>query len=282
MRKFLATTALCLTMATGAHAAAHSEAFMTTSEATDVMGSEFIGKRIYTSEFEVEDVESLRVHGTTLKSGEVDREWNDIGEVHDILMSRDGKLKAVLVDVGGFLGIGERTVAVSMDQINFVPEAEGDGEYFLVINSNQEKLENAPEFDRATAEFDMQETDMTETDTNMAETATPRAPFPPQDFRVDGYEAIEISQMTAEDLDGARVYGIGDEDVGEISSLLLTEDGQIEAAVIDVGGFLGIGEKPVKVGFDQLSIQRSQDGGVVRVYIDASEESLEQLPGHDG
>ena len=74
MRKFLATTALCLTMATGAHADAHADAksggFLNMAEATDVMGSEFIGMRIYTAEYDDADAGSMTVHDNRLMAGD--------------------------------------------------------------------------------------------------------------------------------------------------------------------------------------------------------------------
>ncbi len=324
MRNFLATTAIAVVMATGATGAfadGHGNTFMQEAAKGDMRASEFIGMRVYAAEVEDGEAEDLRVRDNALVYNDEAREWDDIGEINDVLMTRDGNVTAVLVDVGGFLGMGEHTVAVSMDQIKFVPENdEGEPEYFLVINSTKEQLEQAPEFDTAILDGDIMDNEQAEADMtgqNVAaeaeaevkqktaeveaevkqETAEAEAEinqetaetmeaadakmFPPTDFRVDGYEAVEVGQLTADDLDGARVYGVGDEDVGEISELLLTEDGKIEAAVIDVGGFLGIGERPVKVGFDQLSIQRQNEGGGVRVYIDASEESLEQLPEYD-
>lgn len=309
MRKFLATTALVAVMSTGAtgvFAAAHSSMFMNEAAQGEMRASEFIGMRLYAAEVSDDEVKNLRVRDNMLVSGDDEREWNDIGEVNDVLLTRDGNVGAVLVDIGGFLGLGEKTVAVGMDQIKFVSENdEGEGEYFLVINSTQDALESAPEFDTAvldgdimdneTAEADMTgqaevatemntetaeaTTEMkTETNDTMAETRM----FPPKDFAVDGYSSVESNQLTAEDLDGARVYGVNDEDVGEISALLLTEEGKITAAVIDVGGFLGIGEKSVEVNFDQLSVQKENEGRSVRIYIDASEDSLKQLPEYEG
>ena len=64
----------------------------------------------------------------------------------------------------------------------------------------------------------------------------------------EGFGSVEMNELTTEDLTGTRVYGPEDEDVGEISELILSEDGkQIEKAVIDVGGFLGMGEHSVAV-----------------------------------
>ncbi|HUG61649.1 MAG TPA: PRC-barrel domain-containing protein [Methylomirabilota bacterium] len=45
----------------------------------------------------------------------------DIGEINDVIVSQDGRVAAVIVGVGGFLGIGEKDVAVSMKALEFGP-----------------------------------------------------------------------------------------------------------------------------------------------------------------
>jgi ribosomal 30S subunit maturation factor RimM len=45
-----------------------------------------------------------------------------IGEVKDILLEKSGKADKVILSVGGFLGLGERYVAVPYDQIKWVDE----------------------------------------------------------------------------------------------------------------------------------------------------------------
>jgi len=45
------------------------------------------------------------------------RSGEDIGEVNDVLIGPDGRVAAVVVGVGGFLGIGAKNVAVSMDSL---------------------------------------------------------------------------------------------------------------------------------------------------------------------
>ncbi len=45
----------------------------------------------------------------------------DIGEVSDVILSREGRLDGVVVDAGGFLGAGERRVAVRFDALQIVP-----------------------------------------------------------------------------------------------------------------------------------------------------------------
>ena len=45
-----------------------------------------------------------------------------LGSINDILMDKSGNIKAVVLGVGGFLGVGEHLVAVPFDKIKFVNE----------------------------------------------------------------------------------------------------------------------------------------------------------------
>jgi ribosomal 30S subunit maturation factor RimM len=45
-----------------------------------------------------------------------------VGEIKDILLAKSGKADKVILSVGGFLGVGERYVAIPFDQIKWVDE----------------------------------------------------------------------------------------------------------------------------------------------------------------
>jgi hypothetical protein len=68
----------------------------------------------------------------------------NLGDVNDILIGSDGAIKAVIIGVGGFLGIGEKDVAVSFSAIE--PRTDEDGDVTLYFNATKEQLEAAPEF----------------------------------------------------------------------------------------------------------------------------------------
>ena len=59
-------------------------------------------------------------------------------------------------------------------------------------------------------------------------------------------------QWRASKLEGLDVYNNNNEKIGDISELLVDESGKIEAVVVGVGGFLGLGEHNVAVPFDQI------------------------------
>ena len=45
-----------------------------------------------------------------------------LGSINDLLIDKTGNIKAVIIGVGGFLGVGEHLVAVPLDKIKFVNE----------------------------------------------------------------------------------------------------------------------------------------------------------------
>jgi sporulation protein YlmC with PRC-barrel domain len=54
---------------------------------------------------------------------DVYNEANDkIGDINELILDKNGKINAVVIGVGGFLGMGEHDIAVSMDKLKFVEE----------------------------------------------------------------------------------------------------------------------------------------------------------------
>jgi len=84
---------------------------------------------------------------------------------------------------------------------------------------------------------------------------------------------IAPAELTADTLDGATIYGPGDEKIGSVSHLHGSQ------VVIDVGGFLGIGAKPVSVSLSELEFMRDEDGDVHAVTT-WTKDQLKQMPEH--
>lgn len=68
-----------------------------------------------------------------------------VGDVNALIVGSDNEIAAVVFGVGGFLGIGEKDVAVSFDAIN--QNKDEDGNTVLVANVTKEQLESAPSFE---------------------------------------------------------------------------------------------------------------------------------------
>ncbi|UWR27840.1 PRC-barrel domain-containing protein [Sulfitobacter sp. S223] len=76
---------------------------------------------------------------------EIDANWNKIGEISDVLLDKNGQMIAVLVGIGGFLGVGDRDVILPLENVRF---AKGDDNtYNYVTNLTKEELEKLPEVD---------------------------------------------------------------------------------------------------------------------------------------
>ncbi|MBA3449053.1 MAG: PRC-barrel domain-containing protein [Pseudaminobacter sp.] len=90
---------------------------------------------------------------------------------------------------------------------------------------------------------------------------------------------VPAGEMTAENLVGTNVYGSNDENVGEIGDIVLDGD-KVDAIIIDVGGFLGIGAKNVAVGMDKLAFMTDADGNRY-LYTNFTQEQLEAQPEYD-
>ena len=68
---------------------------------------------------------------------------NKIGEVKDVILSPDGRATALIVSVGGFLGIGEKDVAVPFDAVKRKTK---DNRTHLTLDTTKDALKNAAGF----------------------------------------------------------------------------------------------------------------------------------------
>ena len=94
------------------------------------------------------------------------------------------------------------------------------------------------------------------------------------------FEATDLQQISADDLIGSDVYSAQDENIGSVGDVLLTEDGQVDAIVVDVGGFLGMGANEVALGMDDLELMSDGQGNLY-VYSPYTQEQLEGSPQYD-
>jgi hypothetical protein len=98
-----------------------SGGYLTEQAADQISANTYIGQSVYTGQNE------------------------SIGEVNDLIMKRDGGLVAAIIGVGGFLGIGEKDVAVPMDKITVAQNTQ-DGTVKLTTSETAETLKAAPQF----------------------------------------------------------------------------------------------------------------------------------------
>ena len=107
--------------------------------------------------FAATNVEMMRQMPTELvtvtdwyKQDVYDPNNNKIGEVMDVLVDKSGKVSSLIIGVGGFLGAGEKDVAVPFDAVKITNK--DNNKWTLVMNTTKDDLKNAPGFkyDRST------------------------------------------------------------------------------------------------------------------------------------
>ena len=89
------------------------------------------------------DVRASKLMGTNVYN----LKDESIGEVSDLVIDNGKTIKAVVVSVGGFLGMGERNVAISPASI--VLSEQRDGSFRLVVNTTKDELKKAEPFNFA-------------------------------------------------------------------------------------------------------------------------------------
>jgi len=334
IRKLLATTAMATLVSTGVYAQDATAPADPAAPATQTAPAQPV---VQSDGFLASDIIGETVYNGSGEDAE------KIGDVNDIVVAADGNVESVIVGVGGFLGIGEKDVAVNFDEVEWTDR---DGDRWMVVATTKDQLKEQPAFDRTP--YEPAQAPVAATDTGLpADQSTAQAPLPaapvdsgqgttetaeapapavtddsggqtttetvqvpiaPTDSNQTSAEtaqapadkgaaatdttttaAIDRSTLTempmddnvrAEDLIGTTVYGANEETIGEIGDVVLTADGKIDAYIIDVGGFLGIGEKEVAIGSDNLTFMT--DNGENRyLYTDFTKEQLEATPNYD-
>jgi sporulation protein YlmC with PRC-barrel domain len=132
--KMLATTAIALALATSV---ASAQPTTTTPAAPAVPGGQ--SAQILTTM----PSEAMTVTHW-YKQNVYDPGDNKIGEIMDVLTDKDGKIQALIVGVGGFLGIGEKDVAVAFNAVQF--KTKDNNKWYPVMNTTKDALKSAPGF----------------------------------------------------------------------------------------------------------------------------------------
>ena len=68
---------------------------------------------------------------------------NKIGQISDVLVDKSGRISTLIIGVGGFLGAGEKDVAVPFEEVQATTK---DNKVRLVMNTTKDALKSAPGF----------------------------------------------------------------------------------------------------------------------------------------
>ena len=144
MKKTLTASTLALTLAgTAAFAETHmtdysnvDSAAMSEMKGDLIRSRDITGGEIYTMG-EANDEWNMDNEWDAVDSG-----WNEIGEIEDIVLSRNGKMVGIVAEVGGFLDVGDKHVMISVPDVNLV--AVDDQTYAYVTRLSEAELEALP------------------------------------------------------------------------------------------------------------------------------------------
>jgi sporulation protein YlmC with PRC-barrel domain len=95
--------------------------------------------------------------------------------------------------------------------------------------------------------------------------------------RGDLMTSIPANSRTVTDWYKQNVYDPKDQKLGEIMDLLVNQSGQIESAIVGVGGFLGAGEKDVAVNFNAIKATKKDDKTYLT--LDTTKDALKNAAG---
>jgi len=68
----------------------------------------------------------------------------NIGDINDLLFDKTGRISTAVIGVGGFLGMGEKSVAIPFGSLSFTADA--TGKRVITIAFSKEQLQAAPSF----------------------------------------------------------------------------------------------------------------------------------------
>jgi len=212
------------------------------------------------------DIDANKLIGRNIKNPQGDT----VGKIDSVAIDQGGKVRAVIVGVGGFLGVGEKQVALPWESLSV-----GNNGEDVVANVTKDQLKALPEHKFPASahsgtvySYDDELQANPPVAKNAPATTSPEATMAPA--------AGAAGDLRASQLVGASVKNADGKSVGKIGEVLLTTSGSVQGVVVDVGGFLGIGTHPVLIAWNDLSIAHAN--GSVEATTRMSREQLDHLP----
>jgi len=86
---------------------------------------------------------------------------------------------------------------------------------------------------------------------------------------------IQADEIRASKMIGSAVYDVQNRKIGSVDDVILNKDGKVDAVVIDVGSFLGMGGKDVAVLPSDIKTDNN------RLTLDRTKEQLQQMASYN-
>lgn len=167
-----------------------------------------------------------------------------IASVADIVIERDGDAELLILSDGGFLGFADKKVAIPFENANLTFDE--DGTRVVGVAFTQAHLDEAKPYYYEVPEGTIDK----------------------------GARVMASDHMSVAAIVGSEVKLTNKDEHVTVADLLMDKTGETERAVLEVGGFLGLGERLVTVPFSALTIGENKDGYT----IVATRADLEMAP----
>ncbi len=189
-----------------------------------------------------------------------------VGDIESVIIDNDGKVAAVIVGVGGFLGMGEREVAIDWNDLSI--RNNGD---IIRTGMTKAELKSMPQYNYERPDY----RNSAFVDTAYLERRMERA-----HDNMTSTEWVDAHGLKASKLIGADVVNSQGETIGEVDDLVIV-DGR-SMLVLSVGEFLGMGGHDVTVDLEKAKVhQQRDDADDLRVSVSMTKDQLKGLPKYD-
>ncbi|MFZ0568868.1 MAG: PRC-barrel domain-containing protein [Rhodomicrobium sp.] len=101
--------------------------------------------KVNANEFMTNEAPNAWLVGNLWNKSVYNQSGKQIGDLKDVLIAPDGKIQALVIGVGGFLGLGEKNVAVDY---NYLEKNGSIKPNRITLNMTEQELRSAPTFNR--------------------------------------------------------------------------------------------------------------------------------------
>lgn len=192
-----------------------------------------------------------------------DADGANIGEIDAVLVDNSGQVQSVIVDVSGWLQT-EKLISLNWNELKQGP----DGEVITTLTKEDAQVVAAyqyPEGQRGGQVLD--------------ETGQPY--MPGGMVTSSGGDTSTVIRnadgtMNASHIIGAKIESGTGDNLGEVHEVVVDKEGKVDGVVVDVGGFLGLGEHSVMLDWQDMELVE-RDGNEI-LLVKATKDSLKALP----
>lgn len=221
-----------------------------------------------------------------------DGQTEQVGTAIDVLLAANGVIAGVLVDTMGMPDLTPKVIAVDAQILVTATDAGTSKQILILDGVDKASLEATSEYDEQ-ATTDAGFVRVSQLETPPATPAAPEQPVDTADAPTDATAdpsaepalalvSVDPAIVTPEELETAVVFDANEEQINDVSQVVVTDTGAVEDVVIKVGGFLGFGGKSVAVPVAETQIMRDPADNELKVFVNLSEDALKELPAFEG